>query len=168
MDVVEFPWKCQVCGDAIGLADVDPCLFCDRVMCGRHLTRQAGITSCADCEGERRARLAEAVITEADQERLLIRISRDLEATVGPAATPIALEASGRQRLFADSLDDYERRVIEDVQQGVHDDFVDTTWPACPHHPNHPLWYSEGWWRCDRAGAIARLGELAGVRRPSV
>lgn len=160
MDLVEFPAKCPVCGDIVDLRGAGFCMFCDRFVCGRHLTTRGGITNCADCEGERNTRLAEAVITEADQERLLTLIGRDLEATVGPVVSTIALDASGHQRLFADSFDDYARRVIDDVQQAVHDDFLDTSWPACPHHPNHPLWYSEGWWRCDRAGAIARLGDL--------
>jgi hypothetical protein len=40
---------------------------------------------------------------------------------------------------------DFEQRVVDDVQQFVHDSFADTSWPACPEHPTHPLWFSEGW-----------------------
>jgi DNA replication protein DnaC len=57
---------------------------------------------------------------------------------------------------------DFEQRVVDDVQQCLHDTFVDTSWPACPEHLNHPLWYSEGWWRCERSGRrAAALGELS-------
>jgi hypothetical protein len=35
-------------------------------------------------------------------------------------------------------------RLVQDVQQALHDEFVDITWPACPHHPNHPLWFKDG------------------------
>jgi hypothetical protein len=49
------------------------------------------------------------------------------------------------------------------VQQCVHDTFVDTSWPACPEHSNHPLWYVEGWWSCKRSGA--RVAPLGGLRR---
>ena len=42
---------------------------------------------------------------------------------------------------------------------------VDTTWPTCPHHPNHPLWHSDGWWRCERiTEPVARLGELSKIK----
>lgn len=56
---------------------------------------------------------------------------------------------------------DRAQRAVDDVQQVVHDEFIDTTWPACPRHPNHPLWFREGWWWCEMDGvAIAKLGEL--------
>lgn len=95
MDLIEFPAKCPACGDIVDLRGAGFCLFCDRFVCGRHLTTRGGITNCADCEGERNTRLAEAAITEADQERLLTLIRRDLEATVGPVATPVAIARLG-------------------------------------------------------------------------
>jgi hypothetical protein len=50
---------------------------------------------------------------------------------------------------------------VNDVQQYFHDTFVDTTWPACPRHPRHPLWYRAGSWWCVQDGvAVASLGEL--------
>jgi hypothetical protein len=52
-------------------------------------------------------------------------------------------------------------KVLEDVQQRLHDEFIDTTWPACPQHPNHPLGFTGGAWRCPRdAAVVAELGEL--------
>jgi hypothetical protein len=60
----------------------------------------------------------------------------------------------------------YDLTVVEQFQQLVHDEFWDTTWPACPRHRNHPLWYSETQhaWCCPRDGAaLAPLGGLAGL-----
>jgi hypothetical protein len=38
---------------------------------------------------------------------------------------------------------------------------VDTSWPHCPEHPHHPLWYSKGSWTCERSGRrVAPLGSL--------
>jgi len=68
---------------------------------------------------------------------------------VGSAEDPVAAYVDG---------------VVDDVQQYFHAALVDTTWPACPHHPNHPLWFSDGWWRCERIEQpIVRLGSLAGT-----
>lgn len=63
---------------------------------------------------------------------------------------------------------------VEDLQQFVHDNFVDTSWPPCPRHPNHPMWLAEGEgggsvWRClsDHA-EVAPLGMLPeSAQRPS-
>jgi len=57
-------------------------------------------------------------------------------------------------------------KVVDDVQQRVHDERIDTTWPACPLHPNHPLSYEAGGWWCERDGVqIAAVGALrTGVR----
>ena len=87
-------------------------------------------------------------------------IGHDLPAAIGAHAERIVEEEATRVRLFAGTLSEYEQRVVDDVQQRLHDEFVDTSWPSCPLHRSHPLWLSEGWWRCPAAGAIARLGEL--------
>lgn len=60
----------------------------------------------------------------------------------------------------------FDRSVVDGLQEAAHDFFWDTTWPACPLHPNHPLWYSEdrGAWCCPRDGAaLAPLGGLASI-----
>ena len=59
----------------------------------------------------------------------------------------------------------YAIKLAEDVQQQLHDTFVHTTWPACPLHPQHPLWldsdHDRAVWRCTQAGIdIAPLGSL--------
>ena len=84
---------------------------------------------------------------------------------VGPAhlAEVTATEARLRPEAYGT-----EERLVEDVQQDFHDLFVDVTWPACPRHPNHPLWYRDGAWWCETDGvAVARLGELAALKAPS-
>jgi hypothetical protein len=65
---------------------------------------------------------------------------------------------------------DFNRELIDHFQQDVHDEQWDTTWPACPRHPNHPLWYDERCeaWCCGKDGvALAQLGDLASLRPPA-
>ena len=58
-------------------------------------------------------------------------------------------------------------KVVEDVQQGLMDMFVDTTWPACPRHPNHPLWFHDDAWHCERdREPLAPLGGLGQILPP--
>jgi len=103
--------------------------------------------------------------TDADEERVVILVTRDVLAIVGPGFEHIVAEEGARIRLFAEAVLEYEQRLIDDVQQRLHDEFVSTTWPTCPLHPNHPLWYLDGWWRCPHAGAIAPLGELTSANK---
>jgi hypothetical protein len=87
------------------------------------------------------------------------RLERDVRATVGPAFAPLAgaRVAFARGEGFGLSVED----LVEHVQQELHDTFVSTTWPSCPLHPNHPLWYEGGAWRCATTGqSVAALGEL--------
>ena len=92
---------------------------------------------------------------------VLDALKRDVAATVGAdhGAAVDRLALHGRS-----FIEDDQRLLlwlIDEVQQYFHDTFVDVTWPACPRHPNHPLWFKEGWWWCERDGAaVARLGDL--------
>lgn len=56
--------------------------------------------------------------------------------------------------------------VVDEVQQAVHDDRIDVTWPACPLHPNHPLQLRDDLpavWTCPSTHAtVCALGELPG------
>lgn len=64
----------------------------------------------------------------------------------------------------------YDREVVDQFQQSVHDQHLDTTWPACPRHRNHPLWYAEDSqaWCCPHDGVpVAPLGGLAGIDAPA-
>jgi len=109
-------------------------------------------------------------------------IAHDLTATLGwghARAQAEARDALGNRMQFPldglawEQLDPATRQevlgdlvveAVEDLQQRLHDTFVDTTWPACPRHRQHPRWLGEG----DRGGtawccpgddaAIAPLG----------
>lgn len=101
-------------------------------------------------------------------------LRQDVEATCGSACVSMvkAKVAALREYDFGCTDAELVDRLVEHVQQEFHDLFIDTTWPACPRHPNHPLWYREGAWWCERdAVAIASLGGLrpappAPVERP--
>jgi hypothetical protein len=89
-------------------------------------------------------------------------LRRDLAATGLSDRLPwVDLEAARAAELVDDGAE-LVRKVVEDVQQRLQDEFVDTTWPACPRHPNHPLNYVDGAWHCPRGGEVARVGELSG------
>ena len=50
-------------------------------------------------------------------------------------------------RTFIDDDSWFIQWLVDEVQQYFHDTFLDTTWPACPQHPHHPLWFhDDGWW----------------------
>jgi hypothetical protein len=116
-----------------------------------------------------------------DTERIVHLLIADAVATLGERArievrsVATNMEANARVWLeLGDSLAtvqrDFNREVVDHFQQDVHDDHWDTTWPACPRHPNHPLWYDDGReaWYCSRDGeALARLGDLASLRSPA-
>jgi len=51
---------------------------------------------------------------------------------------------------------------VGDVQQEILDLHVRTVWPPCPAHPQHPLWFTDGAWRCPvDANTVVALGSLA-------
>lgn len=95
-------------------------------------------------------------------------LERDVVATLGEGYRQTVRDAAAfiianeLPRHVGDSL-------VQRVQQDFHDSFIDTTWPACPRHGRHPLWYNEdGWWWCgkDRV-AVCRLGDLSTLPRSS-
>jgi hypothetical protein len=58
--------------------------------------------------------------------------------------------------------------VAEGIQQYLHDTFVDTTWPACPEHHNHPLFLHllpDGslMWECESSTLSKPLGSLTPI-----
>ena len=100
-------------------------------------------------------------ISEADEDRVVALVRADVERTIGPGHDDVIVATAAQCRLYVEDLDYYASKVVEDVQQYFHDMFVDTTWPACPHHPNHPLWLDKGWWVCAQTKArVAALGSL--------
>jgi hypothetical protein len=70
-------------------------------------------------------------------------------------------QEAANARTFVDDPSHYIEKVVEDVQQDILDQVIDTTWPHCPRHLQHPRWYHDGSWFCDQDGvAIAALGAL--------
>ena len=117
------------------------------------------------------SRSGHLTIVEPDQSTLTDDLSRaadllerDVERTLGPGHRDV-IDAA---RANAARLDIVDRatKLVEDVQQEFHDTFVDTTWPACPRHRRHPLWYERGaWWCTQDHEIVASLGELVSPLR---
>jgi hypothetical protein len=125
-----------------------------------------------------------------DTERIVRLLEADAVTTLGPkarrevraVAAGVAenaldqmepVEASGRWPAspgasLAEAQAFFDSVVVDRFQQDVHDEHWDTTWPACPRHPNHPLWCRDGaWWCVADNVAIAPLGGLGALRPPA-
>ncbi|HEX8696109.1 MAG TPA: hypothetical protein VF746_27075 [Longimicrobium sp.] len=113
--------------------------------------------------------------TTLEPDHVVYLLERDVSHTLGDGFHEDVLSIAENTRSIAlsdeaveaDGLEKAQRyfgqMVVDDFQQYVQDTFVDTTWPACPRHPNHPLDYDHetGAWCCPRDGAaIFPLGEL--------
>ncbi len=163
MNVDPGPIRCAACGRLFTATDeVELCILCGRRFCSQHILVRKGVSNCRDCEPRRR-HLERGAVSDADEARVVSLLCRDLENTVGPGYEQIVAVAAARIRLF--SSDDtvyFEQSVVDDVQQTLHDSFIDTSWPRCPAHPHHPLWYSTPSWFCDKTGDVfAQLGTLS-------
>lgn len=91
-------------------------------------------------------------------------LKRDVAATLGAARAAVVDRHAARLLPFDWSQDVLAAKLIDDVQQELHENFADTTWPHCPAHPNHPLWFEDGAWRCSELGRpVAALGDLETV-----
>ena len=100
-------------------------------------------------------------VTDVDEARLVQRLRHDVAATIGAGYEDLIQYAAAHLRTFRDDPDDYIDKVVEDVQQEFHDLFIDTTWPACPFHPHHPLWLHNEQWMCEQTQTpVAPLGGL--------
>jgi hypothetical protein len=129
---------------------------------------------------------------DLDSDRTVQLLMRDAVSTLGEAvraevlAVAASVERNARDQMLpvpaseygpaeeGSTVEDaqrfYDREVVDQFQQSVHDQHLDTTWPACPRHRNHPLWYSEdsGSWCCPRDGTpIAPLGGLPAIDAPA-
>ena len=105
-----------------------------------------------------------AAISDIDEADLVERLGRDVISTLGQEQLYVVQAKARHHRSFTDDPASYVERVVEDVQQHFHDCRVDTTWPACPSHPNHPMWFQDGWW-CGDGQPVARLGDLGSLPR---
>src|ERR1700730_7748169 len=80
-------------------------------------------------------------------------LARDVAETLGASRVSRVEDCASTSRTYIDEADPwYVQHLVDEVQQYFHDMRADTTWPACPHHPNHPLWFKGGWWWCERDG----------------
>lgn len=164
MFTVPFEFKCSACGRDPSVAGWSLCALCGGFFCSDHLLVNKGVATCESCILEREQLEASSGVSAEDEERVVALIRKDVETTIGPGHDELIVEAAARHRLHVGDRVGYVDEVVDDVQQYFHDAFVDTTWPACPDHPNHPLWFSDGWWRCERVERpIARLGSLSGT-----
>ena len=89
-------------------------------------------------------------------------LKNDVVSTLGPSYGGVVDRHAQRMLPLAGAGEDVlTAKLATDVQQELHATFVDTTWPPCPAHPNHPLWFDDGAWRCTSGGGFAApLGEL--------
>jgi hypothetical protein len=104
------------------------------------------------------------VVTDHDEADVVSLLERDVEATLGTGHRDIIQTEAKRIREFVSDRDYYVEKVVGNVQQYFHDCRVDITWPACPNHPNHPMWFENGLWRAD-GGPVAELGKLGDYLR---
>ena len=116
-----------------------------------------------------------------DSDRIIGLLLKDAVLTLGERARSEVLSLAANYQALArewlatgDSLAEaqrsFDRSVVDGLQETAHDLFWDTTWPACPRHPHHPLWYDENrqaWYCRHDQSVVAPLGELAGLRSPA-
>jgi len=142
--------------------DVVPYTFSEE-----HASKLHALYEAAERHGiERGAQAYLSGVGDSAFDRVVRLLADDVRATHGEQHVAVVWsEAANALELEID--DEYRpQRCVDNVQQYFQDTFVDTTWPACPLHPNHPLEYETGTWRCPRDRAIiAPLGELGGIAR---
>lgn len=98
-------------------------------------------------------------VSALDEETVTRLLMKDVAATLGSSHRDHIRSTASDHRRLADHYGDFVDRVVNDVQQFFHDTRIDTTWPACPSHSNHPMWFEAGWWRAD-GEPVAPLGGL--------
>ena len=101
-------------------------------------------------------------VSDLDEAEVVDLLGSDVISTLGPDYLDLVRSTARHHRQFTDDRDWYIARVVEDVQQHIHDCFIDTAWPACPVHPYHPMWFRAGWWVAD-GQPVARLGGLSAL-----
>ena len=99
------------------------------------------------------------MVSETARAEFVTKLEADVRRTLG-AAHVSAVRAFAKSFALLDR-DDFDDKVAEDVQQYVMDSHLHTTWPPCPAHPQHPLWYEKGAWRCaSDASIVIPVGRL--------
>lgn len=93
-------------------------------------------------------------------------VLRDVETTLGPSARDEAAAFVRLERRLGHVRDDHPEAIVDTLQTYIHDCFIDPTWPSCPLHHTHPLWFGkeDSWWCVMDDVSIAPLGGLAAPR----
>lgn len=113
--------------------------------------------------GVSRATRTRYVAMDLSLDEALPLLHRDVERTLGAGYATLIDEVARDVRLLGPG--DATAKTVNDVQQHFHDMHIDPTWPTCPRHERHPLWYRDGAWWCAQDGVpVARLGELSSNR----
>jgi hypothetical protein len=102
-------------------------------------------------------------ISPIEERRVAAWLCADAEATVGVGYEHAIAAAASHRREYSSDPATYPDDVADDVQQHMHDEFIDTSWPACPRHPHHPMGSHQGVWSCE-GDPIAPLGALSILR----
>jgi hypothetical protein len=97
--------------------------------------------------------------SDQDEADVTALLERDVASTLGDGHRELITISAKHARQFHAGRADYFCKVVEDVQQYFHDCRIDITWPACPNHPNHPMWFENGMW-CADGRPVAELGQL--------
>src|SRR5438034_5088833 len=103
-------------------------------------------------------------VTDALVADVVERLAHDLRVTGREDYVDVIEDQAQNDRTFIDVPERFVEKVVEDVQQRLHDDWVDTVWPRCPRHGTHPLWFHDGAWFCDKDRVpVAQLGALVAL-----
>ena len=99
---------------------------------------------------------------ETTSERVVRLLLRDVEATLGRSGLEEAVRFLRHDFALNPQRADYPEEIVGTLQTHIHDCFIDTTWPACPRHRTHPLWFGQqdSWWCSTDGEVIAALGGL--------
>jgi hypothetical protein len=96
---------------------------------------------------------------QPDLSHVIPLLKRDVSTTLGESYDRLIDDTAADIREL--DIADQGEKLVNDVQQYFHDMRLDPTWPACPRHARHPLWYRGGAWWCVQDGVdVAPLGEL--------
>jgi hypothetical protein len=92
---------------------------------------------------------------------------RDVETTLGPSARDEAAAFARLERRLGNVREHQAETLVDSVQTYIHDCFIDPTWPACPLHGQHPLWFGRdnAWWCASDDVKVAALGTLCDHER---
>jgi hypothetical protein len=95
-------------------------------------------------------------------EQVVELVLRDVETTLGLSARDEAAAFARLERRLGNVRDGHAEALVDTLQTYIHDCFIDPTWPACPIHHTHPLWFGkdDAWWCAMDDVKVAPLGAL--------